>query len=69
MKLTVVFANIHATACAVEHLNEHIPFTYRTVQIELTDEQMKQLQPKEVGHSRGEKVFEIIHNSWLEDNE
>ena len=67
MKLTVVFANTHRTYMAITHENESFPYTFRTVRIELTEEQVKKLERKVVGVIGETDRKEEIFNSWLED--
>ena len=64
--LTVVFANTWRTTVAVVHENQELPYSFRTVRVELTDEQMKALEPRVVGQDGTIDVYEDIYNSWLE---
>lgn len=64
--LTVVFANTYRNEIAVIHENQSIPWTFRTVQIRLTNEQREQLRPKCLGSSAGKSRHEELYNSWLE---
>ncbi len=67
MKLTVVLADTHRTRCAVVFECEHLPYRRRTVQVELTPEQVRALRPHVVGISDGKDVYEEVAGCWLED--
>jgi len=67
MKLTVVMVNIQRTRIAIVHENSYMPYTYRTVQVELTEEQMSAIRPRKTGFERGEDVWEERGNVWLEE--
>lgn len=64
--LTVVLADTHRTRMAIVHENESIPYQRRTVQIELTPEQMAAIAPRKVGFENGCDVYEEMYSSWLE---
>ena len=66
MKLTVVFVNNWRNRIALEFENCTMPQTFRTVHIELTPEQLKQIEPAPLGISHNKPVTEEIYNSWLE---
>jgi len=66
MKLTVVFTDTYRNTIALVHENEYFPYKFRTVQIKLTEEQIKQLQPKYLGNSNGCDYYEELYNSWIE---
>lgn len=68
MKLTVIMANTWTTYGAIVFENEWRPYGRRTVQIELTPEQVEAINPREVGWNEGKPVYEIILQSWLEDD-
>jgi hypothetical protein len=65
--LTVIFVDSFRKEIALVHEDENFPYQFRTVQIQLTDEQVNQLQKKEIGKRKGIPVFEEIYNSWLEN--
>ena len=71
MKLTVVIVNKYGNEIALVHRNEFEPYKFRTVQIELTEEQIAKIEPRHLGEHRtgGQSfdVFEEIYNSWLEE--
>lgn len=71
MKLTVVMTDSFKHDMGLKHENEYYPLNFRTVQIELTEEQISQLIPKITGYDicNGERTeyYESIHNSWLEE--
>ena len=66
LKLMVKMADTYRTEIAIVHEQSFMPYTFRTVQIELTEEQMKLLEPREVGARNGEPVFEERAEAWLE---
>jgi len=66
-RLTVVFADTHRTRIAAVHENEYFPYSFRTVHVALTTEQLIQLTPKMLGHDCGHSVHEEVFNCWLED--
>lgn len=66
MKLTVIMLDNHRTYIAVVYENDHIPYGRRTVQIELTPEQMTQITPRKLGVINGKDKFEEIGPCWLE---
>jgi hypothetical protein len=65
--LCVELLDTHRTTIAVVHLNEHLPFGRRVVQIELTQEQQDKISPKELGTNQGIKVYEQIGNIWIQE--
>ena len=67
--LTVVLADTHGTQTAIIYENEHRPYQRRTVQIELTPEQRRQLEPRHTGRVKGTETFEEVHQAWLEPAE
>lgn len=69
--LTVVMVNAYRSYIAAVYEEQSFPYSRRTVQIELTDEQMKLLEPRECGNISGEKrqMLEEIERCWLEDKE
>ena len=69
MKLTVMLVDTWRTQMALNYENSYMPYIRRTVQIELTAEQIKAIQPRKVGEDRGKYVFEEIGEVWLEANE
>ena len=69
MKLTVTMANTWRTCMAITHENSYLPYSYRTVQIELTPEQVAALAPRKLGVNCGKDVFEERCGVWLEESE
>jgi hypothetical protein len=67
MKLNVIFLDTNRTRVALIHENQMIPYGRRHVQIELTPEQIKQLQRQQVGQSGEGIVYEELGDVWLED--
>lgn len=66
MKLTVVMVNTWRTQIAIVHENSFLPYTRRTVQIELTQEQVAALAPQKLGVNCGKDVHEEMGEVWLE---
>lgn len=66
MKITVVILDTWQTISAINCLGEALPFGKRSVQIELTPEQKKQLELREVGESGVNKVYEQYGSCWIE---
>ena len=64
--LTVVLIDDIPNYIAIVHENEWQPYVRRTVQIRLTDEQRRQLAPRETGTIRGKPTHEHVLQSWLE---
>lgn len=64
--LTVVFLNTFDCETSVIHLGSPQPFVRRSVQIELTPEQVKELQPRVLGKDRGADRYEKRVECWLE---
>ena len=64
--LTVVLFDDTPTYVAIVHENEWRPYARRTVQIRLTDEQRRQLAPRETGMIKGEQQHEHVLQAWLE---
>lgn len=54
------------TYLAVVHENEHRPYKRRTVQVRLTDEQRRALQPQHTGIITGTPTHEEFLTAWLE---
>ena len=52
---------------AVMHENSYLPYTYRTVHIDLTPDQLCALRPKSLGTNCGKEVFEEIGAVYLEE--
>lgn len=67
MKLTVIMVNTWRTSMAITHENSYMPYTYRTVQVELTPEQLKVLEPRKLGVNCGKDAVEERGQVWLED--
>ena len=66
MKLTVVMLDRQRTRFAIVYENQSVPYGKRTVQIELTPEQLEMIRPRKVGTEGGVDVFEEIGEHWLE---
>lgn len=66
MKLTVVIVNTWRTYMAITHENSFLPYARRTVQIELTPEQVAAIAPRKLGEDCGKDVFEETGEVWLE---
>ena len=67
MVLTVVIANTWETTCRLQHENEWVPYSKRTVHIELTPEQTEKLRLRKVGVDRGRDVTECIADVFFEN--
>lgn len=67
MKLTVIMADTWRTCEAIKFENEWRPYGYRTIQFDLTPEQISKIEPKIVGKDGNKTVTEIILNCWLEN--
>jgi len=67
MKLTFIIADELANRMRLQYENEFFPYRKRTVSIELTQEQIEQIGIKEVGIFEGTKVWEVIHEVWVEE--
>lgn len=63
MKLTVIFRDERPMMIYND------PPTYRSVQIELTDEQVRALMPRHLGNINGRDVDEEISRSFIEPDE
>lgn len=68
MKLTVIMLNTQRTCITITCDNEWVPYGRRTVQIELTPEQLETLKPRHVGQNQGKDVYEEIGQVWLEES-
>lgn len=66
MKLTVILVNTWRTQMAIVHENSYMPYTRRTVQIELTPEQVAAIAPQKIGVNCGKDVHEEMGEVWLE---
>lgn len=64
--LTVIMADTFKTEVAIYHENSYLPYSYRTIHIKLTDEQIKLLTPEKVGERCGKDVFEEVSSVFLE---
>lgn len=64
--LTVVLFDETPNHTAIVHENEWRPYARRTVQIRLTNEQRRQLAPRQTGMIGGKATHEGILQSWLE---
>ncbi len=69
MKLTVILVNTWRTHMAIVHENSYLPYTRRTVQIDLTREQAQAILPRELGMNGGKVVREEIGEVWLEPDD
>ena len=66
IKLQVTMLDTWRTSCAISYENEHVPYGRRQVTVELTPEQVAQLEPREVGRDGRKAVLEEIGPVWLE---
>lgn len=64
--LTVVLIDTTTNYISIVHENEWRPYTRRTVQIKLTEEQRRALTPQHTGTINGETTHERILQAWLE---
>lgn len=64
--LQVTMLNTWSTHCAIVHENQGRPYGRRQVTIDLTPEQVEQLQPKVVGQDGADDRHEEIGEVWLE---
>lgn len=64
--LTVVMINSTDNYIAIVNEYEWHPYSRRTVQIKLTDEQRRQLAPRDTGMIRGRQTHEEILQAWFE---
>lgn len=69
MKITFVFADIWETEMRLKHENEFVPYKKRTVSINLTEEQLKQIQCQRVGRDGNEDKYEEIIDCFIENEE
>ena len=69
MKLTVRFVDLFDANMAVVHMNCTAPPAYRTVVIQLTEEQASLLQKRVTGKHNGEPVYELREVIALENEE
>lgn len=67
MKLTVIMLDRYRTEVAIIHENQHVDYGRRVVQIELTEDQLRQLAPRNVGQRGRTPVYEEYGPAWLED--
>lgn len=66
MKLTVILANTWSTYLAMAHEGERRSYQKRTVQIDLTPEQLAKIEPRYVGDNGTTKMKEDIMECFLE---
>ena len=64
--LTVIIIDREPTMAAIIHENEWRPYQRRTVQITLTEEQRRQVEPRQTGYADGRIQHEDILQCWLE---
>jgi hypothetical protein len=67
MRITVIIANTWRTTVAVIHENQMLPYGKRSVTIELTPEQCKQLTLRKVGTDRDRDVYEEIFDCFVDE--
>jgi len=65
--LQVIMLDTLRSDIAVRELNECMPFGRRLVTIELTDEQMKQIQPRYLGENCHTVYYEEFGDVWIEE--
>lgn len=68
MKLQVIMADTHSTTCRIQFENEWAPYKRRVVTIELTPNQVSQLQKRQVGIQNGTEIFEEILDCFIEED-
>jgi hypothetical protein len=66
MKLTVIFSNDTLNFESMMASNESSPLGKRTVQIELTAEQIEKLKPRATFKVDGRQVYEKLFDCWIE---
>ena len=64
--LTVIMIDRVRTAASIIHEGECLPHGRRTVQIKLTEEQRRELTPRDLGLSSGRMQYEEVRECWLE---
>ena len=64
--LTVILIDPSPNNAAIIHENEWRPYSRRTVQITLTEEQRRKLAPRTTGSIRGGHTYEHVLQAWLE---
>ena len=64
--LTVVIMDRNPTITAIIYENEWRPYDRRSVQIHLTEEQRRQIEPRKTGYVDGRMQHEEILQCWLE---
>jgi len=69
LALAVEMVNTYRTRIAVIHENDHLPYSRRTVHVELTPEQMDAIKPRHLGVECGQDVCEEYGRVWLEEIE
>ena len=68
MKLTFTIADDSENYIGVVHKNTYIPIEYRTVQIELTADQLDKFKLKHTGNSNGWDLYESIISVHIESD-
>ena len=69
MKITFIGADTLRTYIAAIHENEQVPYKRRSVTIELTNEQLAQLEIRTLGHANGTDWKEEIISCFVENEE
>lgn len=68
MKVTFEIRDTWRTYCANVFEQEVVPHARRTVQVELTPEQLKQISLRKIGQDGGKPVFETLTMCWIESD-
>ena len=69
MKITFIIADTWETEARLRYENEHVPYKKRTVTINLTDEQLKQIQCEKVGKESDVDKLEEIIDCFIENEQ
>ena len=67
MRITFVIANTFRTMLAAQHENQSYPYKKRTVTIDLTTEQLRQLKLNYLGNNQGVNVYEEYLDCYIEN--
>ena len=67
MKITFIMADTWGTEARLRCDNEHVPYKKRTVTINLTDEQLRQIKCRKVGKESDVDKFEEIIDCFIEN--
>ena len=67
MKLTVIIADQWSPVAYKEHTGQEMKMHKRSVQIELTPEQIELLKRKNVGQSGSTQMYEVYQECFIEE--